>query len=62
MYQKLIIREADAHVCARLEQKTIAKESVDTRVSVIRPDRMIIYSDWDVTILDNSEIWHHSWV
>jgi len=56
MYQKLVLGEADAHVPVRLEQRTTAKETVDTRVSVIRPDRMIIYSDW----LDNSEIRHHS--
>jgi len=41
-----MIGEAEAHVGARLEQRTSAKECVDTCVSVIRPDQMIISSDW----------------
>jgi len=40
MYQKLVIREADAHV----------RELDASRDDVIRPDRMIICSDW-LTIL-----------
>jgi len=47
-------RRAGAHVRVservRLKQRTTAKETVDTRVNVIRPDRMIIHSDWPITL------------
>jgi len=47
MYQKLVIREADAHVlldASRLEQRQPRKKLLT--LDVIRPDRMIICSDW----------------
>jgi hypothetical protein len=34
----------------RPEQRTTAKETVNTCVNVIRPDRMIICSDWPTTL------------
>jgi len=39
VYQKLAIREADAHV-----------RVLDSRDDVIRPDRTIICSDWPTTL------------
>jgi len=58
MYRKLVIGEADVRVFGRVrpEQRTTANETVDTRVDVIRPDRMIICSDWPTTLR------YHFWV
>jgi hypothetical protein len=55
MYQKLIIREADMRVldASRPEQRTTAKKSL-TWDDVIRPDRMIICSDWPTTLRCNT--------
>jgi hypothetical protein len=50
MYQKLIIREADAHVRV-WTRRARTKDNRErnrrySRDDVIRPDRMIICSDW----------------
>jgi len=43
--------EADTHMPVfGWEQRITAKETVDTRVDVIHPDRIIICDDWPITL------------
>jgi len=53
MYQKFVIGESNAHVRVLdmcVQKNVTAKETVDTRIDVIRPDRIIICSDWSATL------------